>query len=255
VSFGREARHIADRTDDPRGQDGSYAEDLGEDGARGFYLGFDAPVEVGDLPVQRPDSKRSTSEANRRRRRVEAPPFGRMERRMRAALSAESFPATPPGRRSRRSACRRLSARVRSATRSSRLSESRRSASEAASYSTAASRPLREAAKAVARASRSSFLRELPVESTRTRAESFGGTSTTNSPEAANLPARCLPRGHRRSPPPNGARGTVSPSVRGTSDRRGSAGRTHARGAHPWLRRPPLRRPTPCGDRPLLAPS
>jgi hypothetical protein len=71
-----------------------------------------------------------------------------------------------------------------------RLSESRRSASDAASGSTAASRTLREAAKAVARASTPSFLRALPVESTRTRAESFGGTSTTDSPEPANLTAR-----------------------------------------------------------------
>jgi hypothetical protein len=89
-----------------------------------------------------------------------------------------------------------LSARVRSATRSSRLSESRRSTSEVASGSTCASRPLREAASAVASASRPSFLRALPakLESTRTRAESFGGTSTTDSPEPANLPARCRPR-------------------------------------------------------------
>ena len=54
-----------------------------------------------------------------------------------------------------------------------RLSESRLSTSEAASGSTAASRSLREAAKAVSRASRPSFLRELPVDSTRTFAE-FG---------------------------------------------------------------------------------
>jgi hypothetical protein len=88
-----------------------------------------------------------------------------------------------------------LSARVRSATRSSRLSESRRSTSDAASGSTAASRPLRKAAKAVARASTPSFLRALPakLESTLTRAESLGGTSTTDSPEPANLTARCLP--------------------------------------------------------------
>jgi hypothetical protein len=46
----------------------------------------------------------------------------------------------------------------------------------------------------VARASSPSFLRALPVESTRTRAESLGGTSTTDSPAAANLPARCRPR-------------------------------------------------------------
>jgi hypothetical protein len=134
-------------------------------------------------------TSRSTSEASRRRRRAEAP-LGRMERRMRAALSAESVLATPPGRRSRRSAWRRLSARVRSATRSSRLSESRRSASDAASGSTAAKRSLREAASAVATASTRSFLRAFPLESTLTRAESLGGTSTTDSPEPASLTAR-----------------------------------------------------------------
>ena len=83
-----------------------------------------------------------------------------------------------------------LSARVRSATRSSRVSESRRSTSDAASGSTVASRSLREATRAVARASSSSFLRALPLESTLTLAESFGGTSTTDSPAAANLTAR-----------------------------------------------------------------
>ncbi len=98
-----------------------------------------------------------------------------------------------PGTRSRRSPCRRLSTRVRSATRSSRLSESRRSASDAASGSTAASLSLREAARAVARASSPSFFLALPVESTLTRAESLGGTSTTDSPVAASLTARCRP--------------------------------------------------------------
>ena len=83
-----------------------------------------------------------------------------------------------------------LSALVRSATKSSRLSESRRSTSDAASGSTAASRSLREAAKAVARASTPSFLRALPLESTLPRAESLGGTSTTDSPVVANLTAR-----------------------------------------------------------------
>ena len=56
-----------------------------------------------------------------------------------------------------------MSARVRSATKSPRLSESRRSTSDAASGSTATSRSLREAASAVARASSPSFLRELPA--------------------------------------------------------------------------------------------
>jgi len=53
----------------------------------------------------------------------------------------------------------------------------------------------------MARASTPSFLRALPVESTRTLAESLGGTFTTDSPEAASLPARCLPRDLRHSPP------------------------------------------------------
>jgi hypothetical protein len=46
----------------------------------------------------------------------------------------------------------------------------------------------------VARASSLSFLRALPLESTRTRVESLGGTSTTDSPEAANLWAKYLPK-------------------------------------------------------------
>jgi hypothetical protein len=140
-------------------------------------------------------TSRTTSEANRRRRQSEAPPLGRMPRRMREARSAESLPATPPGRRSLRSPWRRLSARVRSATRSSLLSESRRSTSDAASGSTAARRSLPEAASAVARASRREHRGHRSYErcrskSTRTRAESLGGTSTTDSPEVANLPAR-----------------------------------------------------------------
>jgi hypothetical protein len=119
-----------------------------------------------------------------------------MPRRMRAARSAESFPAAPPGRRSLRSPWGRFSALVRSATRSSRLTESRRSTSDAASRSTVASLSLREAASAVARASSPSFFLALPakLERTRTLAESLGGTSTTDSPAATNLPARCLPR-------------------------------------------------------------
>jgi hypothetical protein len=44
----------------------------------------------------------------------------------------------------------------------------------------------------VARASSPSLLRALPakLETTLTRAESLGGTSTTDSPAAASLPAR-----------------------------------------------------------------
>jgi hypothetical protein len=89
-------------------------------------------------------TSRSTSDASRRRRRAEVP-LGRMPRRMRAARSAESVLATPPGRRSRRSPCKRLSARVRSATRS--ISASRRA-------DAAPPRQLRDRPSSVARCAR-----------------------------------------------------------------------------------------------------
>jgi hypothetical protein len=106
-----------------------------------------------------------------------------------------------------------LSARVRSATKSSRLSERRRNTSEPASGSIVGNRLLGQAANAVARASSPSFLRALPVESIRTRAESLGGTSTTDSPVAANLWAKYLPRPPAFSTAQSGARGIASPSV------------------------------------------
>ncbi len=70
MGLGREAHHVADRTDDPRGQYGTYAEDLGEGGAGGFHLGFDEPIQVSDLSIQRPDvaqhlRSQSPSEAGR----------------------------------------------------------------------------------------------------------------------------------------------------------------------------------------------
>jgi len=52
VGLGREAHHIADRSDDLRGQYWTYAEDLGEGGAGSFYFGFDAPIEICDLSLQ-----------------------------------------------------------------------------------------------------------------------------------------------------------------------------------------------------------
>ena len=224
MGLGREPPHVADRPYDLGGQYGTYAEDLGKGGARKFHLGFDAPVEVRDLSIERPDVAQD----------LRSQPPAQADRGALGSYAAQDAcgpigrerPGHPSGEevpQERVEAA--LSALVRSPTRSSRLSESRRSASEAASGSTVASRSLREAASAVARASSPSFLRALPLESTRTLAESLGGTSTTDSPEPANLTARCLPRGRWRSPPPNDARGTVSPSVRGLSIQRGSAGR------------------------------
>ena len=86
-----------------------------------------------------------------------------MARRMRAALSAESVLGHPAGDevpQERVEAVERPGTLGHQVNR--RLSESRRSTSEPTSGSTAASRSLREAAKAVARASSPSFLRALP---------------------------------------------------------------------------------------------
>ena len=55
MGLGRETRHVANRPYDLGGQDGTYVQDLGEGGAGSFHLGFDAPTQVSDLPVERPN--------------------------------------------------------------------------------------------------------------------------------------------------------------------------------------------------------
>ena len=55
MRLGREACHVAYSSYDPGGQDGTYAEDLGEGGARGLHLGLYATVQVRDLPVKGAD--------------------------------------------------------------------------------------------------------------------------------------------------------------------------------------------------------
>jgi hypothetical protein len=192
VRLGREARHVADRPDDPRGQYGAYAEDLGEGGAGSFHLGFDAPVEVSDFPVKCADvaqhlRRQAPAQADRGAALgsyAAQDARGPIGRERPGHPSGEEFP------QERVEAVERPGALGHQVNK--RLSESRRSASDAASGSTAASLSLREAAKAVAKASTPSFLRALPakLESTLTRAESFGGTSTTDSPVATSLTAR-----------------------------------------------------------------
>ena len=195
MPWGREACHVADRTYDRGGQDGTHAEDLGEGGTASVHLGFDAHVQVRDLPVESAHvAQHLGGQPPAHAGRSTAPgPYGAQDargplgRELPGHSAGEEVPQEPVQAA--------LSALVRSATRSPRLSESRRSTSDEASETTVASLSLREAAKAVARASTPSFLRALPakLESTRTRAESFGGTSTTDSPAAANFPARCRP--------------------------------------------------------------
>ena len=55
MGLSRETPHVTDRPQDRRGQNGTYTEDLREAGAGGAHLGFDARVQVGDLPLQRTD--------------------------------------------------------------------------------------------------------------------------------------------------------------------------------------------------------
>jgi integrase len=93
--------------------------------------------------------------------------------------------------------CRRLRARVRSATKSSRLSVSNlRTSTRPSGPSSGWSGArywFRNAARAVKVASSSSFLRALPTESTLTFAESLGGTSTTSSPAPTSFCATGRP--------------------------------------------------------------
>jgi hypothetical protein len=105
VALGREPSGVPDQGDDLRGQDRPDTEDVSQGSARNLHFLADAGVEVGDPPVEARTSRKSSA-ANCRRtdsatdcesRR------GRTLRRMRAALSAESLPGTPPGIRSRRS--------------------------------------------------------------------------------------------------------------------------------------------------------
>jgi hypothetical protein len=127
VRLGRKAPHVPHRTDDLRGQDGTYAEYLGEGGARGFYLGFDAPVLRSAIFVSSVLTLSAALQkpASRRRRLAEAP-LGRMPRRMRAAGSAESvlWPPRRVGGLAEERVEAALSALVRSAIRS--ISASRR---------------------------------------------------------------------------------------------------------------------------------
>ena len=149
MGLGRETLHTADRPDDPGGQYGTHAEGLREGGAGGLHLGFDAPVEVGDLLVQRPDVAQhlrgqSPSEA------VRGAALGAYAAQNVRCPVGRELPGHPAGEevpQERVETVERPGALCDQVTK--RLSESRRIASEADSGSTRARRSLREAASAV----------------------------------------------------------------------------------------------------------
>ena len=191
MGLGREAHHIADRSDDLRGQ----------------YFGPTPKISVRVVPEastsasMRPSRSaifrcsvrmsRKISEASCRRRRAEAP-WDRMPRRMCMRLGgsrAFQLPHRGRGLVEARAGCLERSGTLGHQVFFAPLGKQAQSTSEAASGSTVASRSLREAANAVARASSLSFLRALPakLESTRTRAESLGATRPP--PTRRSLPA------------------------------------------------------------------
>src|SRR5215218_6060002 len=168
----REPPDVAYDPDDLRCQNRTYAEDLGEGGAGSLHLLPDALLQRGDLPIEG---------ANIAHQLGGQPLSGPSRcvigtsaaQKLCGSLCRETLGATPSERRSRSRTCRRLRARVRSATIFSPLSvSSLRISTQPSSPSsgwTRASRSLRRAARAVKVASRRSFLRALPVESTLTR--------------------------------------------------------------------------------------
>src|SRR5215211_808437 len=128
-------------------------------------------------------SRRCTSASSSRAIRLRSTSttvMGRTRRSRVAARVAESSRVAPPGARSASSTCRRLRMRVRSATRSSRA--------------TGRSRRWWRAAVATEQASARSVLRALLVDSSRARAASLAGTSTTCSPAATRSWAMPRPR-------------------------------------------------------------
>ena len=127
-------------------------------------------------------------------RSMSTAPAGRIVASSREARSAESCRGAPPGRRSRSRRCSRLTARRRSEVSSSRRSESSRNTAQWSSGATRERSSRCWATTATLRASMPSLLRPWPRWSTRVRAASAEGTSTTVSPEATSCWASSRPR-------------------------------------------------------------
>jgi hypothetical protein len=144
----------------------------------------------------RASSRRTSaiSSAASRRRVAARTSRGRTRRSRPAAASALSSRGAPPGTRCASSTCRRFTVWVRALTRSSRCSVSARNAIASSSNRTDTNAGAVHAATATDSASASSVLRPCPVDSVRTRAASFAGTSATANPSANNRVASGAPK-------------------------------------------------------------
>jgi hypothetical protein len=265
VSLAREARNVADYSHDLRCQDRPNTEDLGEHGAGSLHLNSDALVEFRYPPIKsahvshhlggQPPADSSGWVLWSSATQQLGGGIGRelLPDRIEEEVPQEEYVEAV------------LRARVRSQTRSSRLSVSSLKISAwpsgPSSGWTEASRSFRRAARAVKVASSASFFRELPVESTLTREESLGGTSTTRSPAASSFCASGRPM-----PPP------APSTAQRRSGKRFFAQRSRVRTPFrlaakvrcptnsPCSSISTRRRSSPCGDRrrslsPCLAPS
>ena len=122
MRLAREACDVANDADDLCRQNGSYPEDFGEGGARSLHLLPDALVQIGYAPVEGANVTHYLGGQLLSGSRWFVPWSDSPQQP--EAASAESCFLTMSERRFRRSTCKRFRARVRSATRSSRLSVS-----------------------------------------------------------------------------------------------------------------------------------
>ena len=136
-----------------------------------------------------PASRRPTSTRRSRAWRLRSaatPSAGRTDASTTVARVADKRPPNPPGTRAASMACSRHTAWVRRAVRLWWRSASIRRMDRWSSVATGRRWRWRSAAMAAERASLGSFFDDFPDPSTRTRADSTGGTSTTSSPAATS---------------------------------------------------------------------
>ena len=123
MRFARKPSHVARDADDLRGQDRSHTENLSEGGARGLHLLPDALVQIGDPPLEGANVTHYLGGQSLSGTRWLVP-WSDSPQQPGGYIGGELLELTVSERRSRSSTCKRFRARVRSATRSSRLSVS-----------------------------------------------------------------------------------------------------------------------------------